>query len=34
LLDEIEEMVDDSLEGVSRIATIVGELQQFAICVR
>jgi len=30
LLDEIEEMVGDSLEGVSRIATIVGELQQFA----
>jgi len=29
-LDEIEEMVDDSLEGVTRIATIVGELQQFA----
>jgi len=29
-LDEIEEMVIDSLEGVSRIATIVGELQQFA----
>lgn len=30
LLDEIREMVGDSLEGVSRIATIVGELQQFA----
>lgn len=29
-LEEIEEMVNDSLEGVSRIATIVGELQQFA----
>lgn len=29
-LDEIEEMVVDSLEGVTRIATIVGELQQFA----
>lgn len=29
-LDEIEEMVVDSLEGVNRIATIVGELQQFA----
>lgn len=29
-LTEIEEMVVDSLEGVTRIATIVGELQQFA----
>lgn len=27
---EIEEMVNDSLEGVSRIAAIVAELQQFA----